>query len=257
MKNIKWFIIGIVLVSIVSILTTSCKKKIESKENIKSSEEETIVEPATTENIEKTYKISYVTNGGTEIPKEYLSVIESEPITTKKNCALEGWYLDQKCTKKASFPLKLESDTILYANWLLVYLAPINYNNDFAFENKVLTTKKINITEYFFYNQLDIINDLGYKVKITMKYKVHYHGAELDYIIKNDPEYTISIGSTIANKINKETLTAPKNVEERTIEIIVFPVELKYGEWNATFSTNTTLTRIYFEECEIQIECIK
>ena len=256
MKNIKWFIVAIVLISIASLLATRCKKKIESEEIIKSTEEITIEEPITPENIEKTYEVSYVTNGGTEIPKEYLSVIESEPIATKKNCALEGWYLDQKCTKRANFPLKLESDTFLYANWVLVYL-PVITDNNFAFENKVLTTKKINITEYFFYNQLDIINELGYKVKITMKYKVHYHGAELDYVIKNDPEYTISIGSTVANKINKETLTAPKHAEERTIEIVVFPVELKYGEWNVTFSTNTTLTRIYFEEYEIEIECIK
>ncbi len=63
-------------------------------------------------------KISYVTNGGTEIePAEATALPAELPTTTREGATFEGWYTDEACTIVAVPGAELTADVTLYAKW--------------------------------------------------------------------------------------------------------------------------------------------
>lgn len=76
--------------------------------------------PSAASKAEDTYEVMYETGGGSSIS---VTVVEAgTSITTPEEPArtgytFDGWYLDQGYKKKATFPLKIEADTVLYAKW--------------------------------------------------------------------------------------------------------------------------------------------
>ncbi|MCM1438729.1 MAG: leucine-rich repeat protein [Roseburia sp.] len=67
--------------------------------------------------LEVSYRTFFQVNGGNEIEPMIVKEITSEPYTYREGYAFEGWFLDEALTKKASFPLKITRDTVLYASW--------------------------------------------------------------------------------------------------------------------------------------------
>ena len=65
-----------------------------------------------------TYSCSFETNGGSPVDTVTGVVIETSPVTTKEGYDFIGWHLDDDLSDKlVSFPLTLNGDTILYAEW--------------------------------------------------------------------------------------------------------------------------------------------
>lgn len=70
------------------------------------------------DNIGQEYKVSFVTNGGLPLADITVSVIQSEPQTTKSGYKFIGWYTDSATeTGKISFPYTVTEETTLYAKW--------------------------------------------------------------------------------------------------------------------------------------------
>lgn len=63
------------------------------------------------------YLTHFQTNGGSEIESKIVSEIKSEPFTYREGYVFDGWFLDETLLQKATFPLKITSETILYAGW--------------------------------------------------------------------------------------------------------------------------------------------
>ncbi|MBO5305266.1 MAG: InlB B-repeat-containing protein [Clostridia bacterium] len=77
------------------------------------------------------YTVFVETNGGTNISPYVIQekeLISKEPQTFREGYTLEGWYFDDAFTKKASFPLQIKSDTILYAKWIKLYTVSFEMN---------------------------------------------------------------------------------------------------------------------------------
>ena len=69
----------------------------------------------------KLYKVSFETNCSEQIESYRTSKIETSPAINKTGYNLIGWSENSQSDKTVSFPLELESDTVLYAVWEICY----------------------------------------------------------------------------------------------------------------------------------------
>ncbi len=61
------------------------------------------------------HTVSFETNGGSHVTDKIISKLTSAPITTRKNYAFEGWYLDESLTQAVVYPMEVKDDITLYA----------------------------------------------------------------------------------------------------------------------------------------------
>ena len=128
--------------------------------------------------------MTFVTNGGTEIPP--VQVAYGEPVTEpeapeKKSFAFAGWYADESLETPYDFTAKITADTVVYAKW-----TPISYT--------VLSGEEAEWT-----------NGSGTDVTITVKRSDadetcidHFAGVEIDGVpLENGTDYTAEKGSTV------------------------------------------------------------
>ncbi len=73
-----------------------------------------------TEPVEKTYSVTFNTNGGSEVEKQTIKEgeVANEPEKpTKEGFSFDGWYTDEDLTEKFDFVTVITSDITLYAGW--------------------------------------------------------------------------------------------------------------------------------------------
>lgn len=111
-------IIGIVIAAVVIIVAVVVAFFVFGGQ--KSSPEPSKSPSATTAPATTTCKVTFETNGGTTISQTTVDkgdTLASPKDPTRAGYTFAGWYLDSSLSKAASFPLKIESDTVLYAKW--------------------------------------------------------------------------------------------------------------------------------------------
>jgi len=65
------------------------------------------------------FTVTFVTNGGSSVASQTLSVIDVEPVTTRENYDFAGWYDNEELNgNRVTFPYTLIKDTALYAKWI-------------------------------------------------------------------------------------------------------------------------------------------
>ena len=72
------------------------------------------------EPIEKTYSVTFKTNGGSEVEKQTINegeVVHEPEKPTKEGFSFDGWYTDEDLTEKFDFVTVINSDITLYAAW--------------------------------------------------------------------------------------------------------------------------------------------
>ena len=68
------------------------------------------------------YRVSFETNGGTEIEAYRTDIIEKIPDCKKKDAEFLGWYNSSDFSSdKITFPYELKEDTTFYAKWVQKY----------------------------------------------------------------------------------------------------------------------------------------
>lgn len=83
----------------------------------------------------KQYYAIFNTNGGTAVETQSLSVLESEPQTTREGYIFEGWYLTPDFSGGITYPFKLTRDTTFYAKWTEKAAEETKYIVNFAPNN--------------------------------------------------------------------------------------------------------------------------
>ncbi len=69
------------------------------------------------------YKVTFNTNGGSEVEAQWLKVgedkkaIRPDDDPTKEGCTFDGWYADEALTQKFDFTQVITLDTTVYAKW--------------------------------------------------------------------------------------------------------------------------------------------
>ena len=69
--------------------------------------------------VEVTHTVTFNTNGGTAVGVIEAKTITQPPMTAKDGYDFGGWYTDYSLTNRATFPMDVKSDIILYAKWIL------------------------------------------------------------------------------------------------------------------------------------------
>ena len=65
----------------------------------------------------KEYRVTFETDGGSDVAPVVASVIETEPVTTKEGHTFRGWYTEDELLHKVTFPYAVTKDQTLYAGW--------------------------------------------------------------------------------------------------------------------------------------------
>jgi uncharacterized repeat protein (TIGR02543 family) len=67
--------------------------------------------------VEVSYRTYFETNGGSSIAQMVVKEIGTAPFTYREGYVFDGWFLDETLLTRASFPLSITGDTVLYAGW--------------------------------------------------------------------------------------------------------------------------------------------
>lgn len=87
------------------------------------------------------YKVTFETNGGTEVEPIIANKIKKSPVTTKEKCDFIGWYETSDFFGNAvSFPYTPKGNAVLYANWNQKYTVNFVTNCDMTLESIVTST---------------------------------------------------------------------------------------------------------------------
>lgn len=94
---------------------------------------------------QQNFNVAFVTNGGSSVASLFTGLIEIEPVSTKTDASLEGWYLTEDFIEgtKVIFPYVVTSATTLYAKWQPVQCTVSYYANG-AISGTVPQSVKVN-----------------------------------------------------------------------------------------------------------------
>lgn len=80
-------------------------------------------------NVTKLYKVTFSTNGGTEIGSCRTDCIKTMPFTSRQDYSFLSWHLKSDFSDTPiSFPLEITQDTTLYAKWQTQFLVSFECN---------------------------------------------------------------------------------------------------------------------------------
>lgn len=208
--------------------------------------------------IKKTYMVHFETNGGTNVATQNVSSLYSEPITQKEGCLFQGWYMDSQLTTAAIFPLEVTKSMTLYAKWLTIKqtktLSDSKIKDWSPYSNEVTYSVTPNGFE------MDKLESLGYKMKITVDYNVRYvkdYDAILNIGYVGAPRYEVYLLDSDGSGSQKEDVKTQTYSEKKTMLYSATVADIKKDKITLTFSTNNKQNIIYFEDIKVTYECYK
>jgi len=209
----------------------------------------------------KLYEVSFETNGGTKIDSYHTEQIEKSPETEKEGYTFDGWYKNSSLTEKIeSFPLKIESNTTLYAKWKQNYRVKFVTNGGTA-------VNETNSMETCLLESTPLTNRDGFEVTawylnagfsgspVSFPYQVT---SPVTLYAKWTPVFTVTFVTNGGTLISPKKTTSLKlsPVSERAgftlvawysdedlTEIVSFPLELNqsmtlYARWERNYTVN-------------------
>lgn len=203
----------------------------------------------------KYYTIKFDTNGGTSVQSKTIETLNYAPTTTREGYLFNGWYLDEGLTTAAIFPLSIDNDMTIYANWLKISdksrCKDVSIKWDKDHDSSVLWY----ITPSGF--DLDELSKREYNLEITVTYKVYY---EKDYDVLWDvgyvgsPKYEAFILNSDNVGVIKENLTTNLEADSRSMTYKIKTADLKHNSITLRFSTDNIQNIIYFEDIVVTYE---
>lgn len=175
----------------------------------------------------ETFKVNFVTNGGSEVNSINTNVISKAPVTTKDGYTFEGWYFDEEFKNKVTFPLDVTHDLTLYASWKEIkpQVKPFEINEKGVITKFNDTTSKI-VTIPNNIDGIDVL-EIGSNLfsnnkvieEVTLPNTLKYIGysafnnaTNLKKVLINSDIKTIP-ASTFENCINLNSINLPDSIE--------------------------------------------
>lgn len=162
------------------------------------------------------YKITYNTNGGSEVTEavHQKKLPDVLPTTSKAEYEFAGWYTDQALTKAAVPGKALTGNTILYAKWTVKQSTP----SDPEPSKPVVKAKRTKVNDQALSSKFSITT--GKTIKVTWGKVAKADGYEVYMAYCKKGKYTVvksvkaakTLSVTI-NKLNKKTVNQKDNVK--------------------------------------------
>lgn len=162
------------------------------------------------------YKITYNTNGGSEVTEavHQKKLPDVLPTTSKAEYEFAGWYTDEALTKAAVPGKALTGNTILYAKWTVKQSTP----SDPEPSKPVVKAKRTKVNDQALSSKFSITT--GKTIKVTWGKVAKADGYEVYMAYCKKGKYTVvksvkaakTLSVTI-NKLNKKTVNQKDNVK--------------------------------------------
>ncbi len=202
--------------------------------------------------------IDFQENGGSVVSSVRADVLRTAPLTTRENYVFEGWYRDKTLETPAVFPLVVEYDTTLYAKWLKVYDETGCKDCHIKLSSKTESALLYNVTPSGF--DIDRLEDLGYKIRITVTYDVFYikdYDVLWDIGYMGSPKYEAYLVNSRGFGDIKEDQSTKKSETTRTLQYSARAGDFLTDRLTLKFSTDNIQNLIYFENIKVVYECYK
>ena len=204
------------------------------------------------------HTVQFQANGGEAIESKSIihgGQISSAPVTERNGYRFEGWFMDPTFTQGTIFPLVIENDTVIYAKWLKLSGTGSfvdSYIDSSAFTNEGNT---YSLSPNGF--NMERLQELGYRMKITVSYEVSYKKDfdGLDIFYAGAPKYETYIIMDGETVVAKEDQKASKTSAIKTLEYAAKITDIKDKEIKLTFSSDNCQNIIYFENICVRYEC--
>lgn len=162
------------------------------------------------------YKITYNTNGGSEVTEavHQKKLPDVLPTTSKAEYEFAGWYTDEALTKAAVPGKALTGNTILYAKWTVKQSTP----SDPEPSKPVVKAKRTKVNDQALSSKFNITT--GKSIKVTWGKVAKADGYDVYMVYCKKGKYTVvksvksakTLSVTI-NKLNKKAVNQKDNVK--------------------------------------------
>ena len=207
----------------------------------------------------ETYKVNFVTNGGSEVSPCETSELCEAPRTEREGYVFCGWYLDSELKNTASYPLNVNKDLTLYAKWIKATdsLSLEDATVQFSVDNELNYKAEYAITP----RELDLqaLSALGYKVKIEVTYEVFY---EKDYDVAFDlgymgaPDYDVAIVDLYDDGEEWTNLKTELEPKTNSVSTVVSASKLADANIRLKLMTYNLQNVVHFKGIKVNYSCM-
>lgn len=204
------------------------------------------------------YKVIFNSNGGTTVNNVLTDVLQFSPETQKNGHAFQGWYRDSGLTQKATFPMYLSEDIVLYAKWLKTTDEVKLDSLQIAKAKGYSESKTIDITP----KGLDLENlaSQGYYVTITVSYDVKYQKNydilwDIGYMGAPEYEFYLYMNSGVVSSEKK--IKTPSSSTRKSVTWTEKAVSMKGSKVSFKVSTDNIQNIVVFDNITVTYQCTK
>lgn len=208
------------------------------------------------------YDLSLFDDEGLFLKNKYKSnstVSEDQILNpVKLGYVFDGWYLDSQRTQSAIFPINMQSEIQLYADWLRTEITFNCENAKIKDWGDRAEKAMYNVTPKDF--DFDRLKKEEYSIKVTITYDVYY---KKDYDVPFDigymgaPQYEMYFRSSNDKVYGEEDLSTSTSTKTRTFEVTLSVEQIKNRTWYLEFSTDNIQNLIYFKNVTLEYKCVK
>lgn len=209
---------------------------------------------------DKTYTVTFDSNGGSEVEKKDVSSLDQAPKTTKEGYVFCGWYSDKNLISPISYPFNVKEKTTLYAKWQKATevfecadaTIQFSYDGSYSYSaNYPATPKEFDLkalASQGYYVKIDVSYEAYYEKNYDVPFDIGYQGApNHDVLLANEDE---------AGTVNKDILTKD-TATPGSISLVVSAEKMMKESYYLTFRTYNLQNIVRIKNIVITFTCLE
>lgn len=210
----------------------------------------------------KEYRVTFETDGGSDVAPVVASVIETEPVTTKEGHTFRGWYTEDELLHKVTFPYAVTKDQTLYAGWEKnAYDVHFELNGGTGVEDVVtdrIETEPIPTREGYrflgWYKEEDLLQRISFPYEVTESQTLYAGWERITYRVHFELNGGTGIEDMVTASIETEPVPTKEGAtflgwftEPELVHMVTFPYEVTkdqtlYAGWEEIVETELKFT---------------
>lgn len=210
----------------------------------------------------KEYRVTFETDGGSDVAPVVASVIETEPVTTKEGHTFRGWYTEDELLHKVTFPYAVTKDQTLYAGWEKnAYDVHFELNGGTGVEDvhtDRIETEPIPTREGYrflgWYKEEDLLQRISFPYEVTESQTLYAGWEKNTYRVHFELNGGTGVEDMVTASIETEPVPTKEGAtflgwftEPELVHMVTFPYEVTkdqtlYASWKEIVETELKFT---------------